>query len=490
MAAAEPNIRVLIIDDDEDDYFIISDYLLNRADHLYTVTWCPDFEKAIVYLASRAYDVFFVDYNLGINTGLEFLQAAAKSEIQEPIIFLTGMKNRDVDMQAMKYGAADYLVKSELTTDKLERTIRYSLERSRSLKALKESEKKYRTIFERSKDAVFIADENLVFLDLNNSALSLFNGTREQMLGKSLYDFITEESQKEFLSEQFKSGNLNENELTIQNIDGEVKVCILSAEAEQKEINKGQIQAILHDITELKKAEKAKLQAEKLAASARLIKTLAHEVRNPLNNINLSAEQLIADIKDPSDKPLLDIIVRNNLRISRMIDDLLASARPSDLDFEDADLHDIVREGLLVSEDRIALQHIQLKLNLSHQPLIVKADPAKLKIAISNLIINAVEAIDGRSQQGCIQIETVANASGPVLKISDNGCGIPKEHLSKLFAPYFTSKKNGMGLGLASTLNILQAHQAFIDVESITDEGTTFSILFKNAGNIKKEAVE
>jgi len=104
------------------------------------------------------------------------------------------------------------------------------------------------------------------------------------------------------------------------------------------------------------------------------------------------------------------------------------------------------------------------------------ANKEKLKIAFLNIIINSVEAMtDGKGELD-INIETMG-ASHKV-SIRDNGCGIPEENLSRLFEPYFTSKRNGMGLGLAATLNILQSHKAHIDVSSTVGQGTAFVITF------------
>jgi signal transduction histidine kinase len=103
---------------------------------------------------------------------------------------------------------------------------------------------------------------------------------------------------------------------------------------------------------------------------------------------------------------------------------------------------------------------------------------SKLKIALLNIIINAIEAID--NEAGELSISLVCNDENNILEITDNGCGIPPENLSKLFEPFFTSKRNGIGLGLASTLNILQAHNATVEVRSKVKVGTTFVLTFNH----------
>ena len=156
-----PNIRILIIDDDEDDFFITSEYLKQIQEYQLQIDWCYRYNDAIQHLHERKYDMYFVDYRLGAKTGLDFLKEAVRVGCEEPIVLLTGKGNKDVDIEAMQMGATDYLIKTELTTDKLERCIRYSLERTAYLKALRANEKKYRSIFELSKDAVFTVDKSL-----------------------------------------------------------------------------------------------------------------------------------------------------------------------------------------------------------------------------------------------------------------------------------------------------------------------------------------
>ena len=123
----KPEVKILIIDDDEDDFFITSEYIRQIEEYDLVIDWCYKFNDAIQHLKNHSYDIYFVDYRLGAKTGLDFLREAVKLGVEEPIILLTGKGNKDVDIQAMQMGATDYLIKTDLTVDKLERCIRYSL---------------------------------------------------------------------------------------------------------------------------------------------------------------------------------------------------------------------------------------------------------------------------------------------------------------------------------------------------------------------------
>ena len=167
-------IRIAVIDDDEDDYFIISEYIRNIDGIKFTIDWFKDYSIAMEKIRAKSYDLYFVDYFLGSKTGLDLLKEAASLNVDKPIVLLTGFGSKAIDISAMEYGATDYLVKSELNTEKLERCIRYSLERSASLKEIKARENKYRNLFEGSKDAVFITDIKLVLKEVNEAASVLF----------------------------------------------------------------------------------------------------------------------------------------------------------------------------------------------------------------------------------------------------------------------------------------------------------------------------
>ena len=166
--------RILIVEDDEDDFLIIKACIRDIPEKEFLIDWCYKYDEALDRIREGRYDIYFLDYLLGEKTGLELLRDAVAIGCEDPLVLLTGIGNRDVDIQAMTIGAVDYLVKSEINTEKLERCIRYALERSTYLKALKANERKFRNIFERSKDAVFLAGEDLVFRDANAATCQLF----------------------------------------------------------------------------------------------------------------------------------------------------------------------------------------------------------------------------------------------------------------------------------------------------------------------------
>ena len=469
-------IRILIIDDDEDDFFITSEYIKAIEGRTFVIDWCHRYRDALESMCSARYDLYLVDYRLGAKTGLDLLKEAMHCNCEEPIILLTGKGNQYIDIEAMQAGAVDYLLKPELNTEKLERCIRYSLERSASTKSLRANERKFRGIFEKSKDMVFLADARLVFKDVNPAGSVLLGYNNEELLELSLYGLMSTENQLMVRQELDSAGFLDDKEIEVYTRNREKKICILSISREKESNGSDYIQGIIHDITNLKKAEKITLQVEKLGATGRLVRTLAHEVRNPLNNIQLALDQIEPTV--PQDFPLyLDIIARNSKRIGALISELLDSARPTEILQQKKSLQEIIIASITVAQDRINLKKVDYTLRLPDEPAFIMADTEKLKIAFLNIIINAVEAMEEGS--GLLEISVMEDLHSHLVHIKDNGCGISEENLSKLFEPYFTSKRNGMGLGLATSLNIIQSHKASIEVQSNPNQGTVFMLQFE-----------
>ncbi|WP_153799637.1 hybrid sensor histidine kinase/response regulator [Foetidibacter luteolus] len=475
-------IRILLVEDDEIDFFLFSNYIRETGDERLLVEWCDDYSKALFKMADNAYDLYFVDYRLGESTALQLLEEMRKFGFNAPVIVLTGKGSRNVDIQAMERGATDYLVKAELNAEKLERCIRYALDRSKAVATIKESENKYRSLFEKSADAIFIADRFLFLREVNNAACMLFETDEETLTTHNLYHFLKEGKTGRALYHSLENNeHINNLEIDVKTERQRNRVCLLTISKinyEEQEL----YHCILRDITELKRAENVNMQMQKMDATEKLIRMLGHEIRNPLTNIELAADSLIQQVSDEEDKVLLDIIRRNSGRINHLISQLIDSTKSTNFDFELASLKELLEEALSASQDSLAMNNIQVTRHYDAGTPLVLADRQKLKIALGNLIINAVDAMQGT--EGKLLDITIKNDEDCyILEITDNGCGIPKDFMPRLFEPFSTLKKSGLGLGLSSVFTILNLHQANIDVASELGKGATFSIAFKKQGH-------
>ncbi len=232
-------------------------------------------------------------------------------------------------------------------------------------------------------------------------------------------------------------------------------------------------------IVELDSANKELVELrsqEKFASTGRIARVIAHEIRNPLTNINLSADQLVAeDVSKDEKKYLLDVITRNSKRINHLITDLLNATKFSELNYQRTDINDLLDETLQFAADRAQLNKITIEKKYAENIPPVQVDKERMKIAFLNIIVNAIESMDAAT--GLLLLETMVKNDSCIINISDNGKGMDKETLSKIFDPFFTSKNYGTGLGLTNTQNIILNHKGKIQVTSEPGKGTTFSIV-------------
>ncbi len=478
MATEQQLLRILIVEDDEDDFILINDYIKHLRAWKCEVKWIYRYDDAIEELANNAYTICFSDYRLGAKNGIDLIKDIQARNCNTPVILLTGKGNYEIDIEATKAGAFDYLIKADLDEDKLERTIRYTLERISNLQKIKDSERKYRNIFEKSKDIVFIAALDTSILTINYAVTDILEISAEESIGKKLTDFFQVTGQfNEFMATLQEDGEVENYEVELLTVNKEIKTCLITASIEADSENRNYMQGIIHDITSLKKAELASLQAEKLAATSRFIRTMAHEVRNPLNNINLSVENLVQQITNEDDRIYLEIIERNGKRINDLITELLQSSRPAEMNLRPVSMIGILTDVVNAVQDRAILRRIKVNFSYSGNDCSINADGPKLEMALLNIVINAIEAV--ADETGVIEVTAQCKPDQGVINITDNGCGMNPETKARLFEPYFTSKRNGLGLGLATTLTILNAHGAAIEVISQVNSGTTFRLTFK-----------
>lgn len=238
-------------------------------------------------------------------------------------------------------------------------------------------------------------------------------------------------------------------------------------------------------IEDLAKANKALVQmrsTEKFAATGRIARTIAHEVRNPLTNINLAVEQLETEVDghvSKSSELLLGMIHRNSDRINLLITDLLNSTKFADLRYQQIPLSELLDETLELAKDRIQLNNITVIRTYDTNDCTVSVDVKRMKIALLNIIVNALEAME--PGKGILQIKTMSVNHKCVVVIKDNGRGIDEDALSKVFEPYFSSKPAGTGLGLTSTQNIILNHNGSITLDSARGMGAAFTIQLEAA---------
>lgn len=470
--------RILVVDDDEDDFILAEAYLNGIYASDFDITWANSYTQAQELLSTTHFDLCLFDYMLGADTGLDLLMAVKNLRLRMPIIFLTGKVNPDLDRYLISQGVADYLEKAELDSKKLERSIRYALERTAALNALQESEEKYRGIFEASTDGICLLDTHGKIHVANASMAALLGMPLAQLDALHVGSwFVDPKHAAVFEAHLSEKQPLSDWEVEIKTALDETRHCILSVTPFGSMLaQQPMYQCVAHDITRRKKMEQEILRAEKIAATGRFMRMLGHEIRNPLNNIDLAAGQL--NLADDQEETLYlrEVILRNSNRINELLTDLLRSTDESQLlHVQPLPIKDLLDQVYALAEDRLMLHKVDFqRLAPQLESLLLNADVDKLSIALLNIVVNAIEVLP---EGGVIQVRIADHPGKVSISVTDNGPGIPEAEIDRLFEPYFSKKDNGMGLGLASTLSIVKGHRGQVEVQSVVGVGTTFSLI-------------
>jgi len=233
------------------------------------------------------------------------------------------------------------------------------------------------------------------------------------------------------------------------------------------------------DITRLRDLERQMRRSEKLAAIGELSAAIAHEIRNPLTAISGCVEMLSESPNaGDSDKRLMGIVLRETDQLNKWISDFLNYSRPSPMQMRVVDFDQLVADVVEVfRQDENVIQK-GVTLNLQRiGPLHVLGDAARIKQVLYNLLTNAEQSMSTAGEI-TISLSAMMATSRPQVELSvvDQGAGIDRENLDRIFQPFFTTKERGTGLGLAVIHRVIEDHDGHIQVDSEPDKGTTFRI--------------
>jgi PAS domain S-box-containing protein len=365
---------------------------------------------------------------------------------------------------------------------------------------LRLSEEKYRTLFEESKDVVFISTPDGKFLDINQAGVDLFGfPSKEELfkvdIGRDLYvDPMVRRRLSELLT---KHGYLKDHESMVRRADGKKLIVLETTTAVRDEHGKiVAYRGILRDVTEQRRLEEHLRQAQKMESIGTLAGGIAHDFNNILGIIQgylASLEEPILDREKLSHN--LDAIRRMVARGTGLVGQLLTFARPAGAQLENVDVNETISDlSRLVSDTFPKSVHFDLQMgkNVPH----VLADSSQLQQTILNLCLNArdaiLEGLDSERSEGVLSIETGVVLGSEIIgrfpgashdryvtiSVTDTGTGMSDATKSRIFEPFFTTKGpgKGTGLGLAVVYRIVSTHRGFIEVESAQGSGTSMRL--------------
>lgn len=240
---------------------------------------------------------------------------------------------------------------------------------------------------------------------------------------------------------------------------------------------------VFKDLTQIRDMEEEMRRREWLATLGEMSAGMAHEIRNPLGALAGAMQMLRADVRgDDTSRRLMDIAIREAKRLDNIITEFLQYARPPALHLREHDLNKVLAEALdLIQHEARTRQHLTMSTSMAKEPLTAQVDQDQLKQVFWNLATNAFDAMPtgGRLTiaTGLRQVDVMGRRTD-VMEISfqDTGEGIPKHNFDKIFLPFFTTKKEGSGLGLAQVHRIVDLHGGWVKVDSEVGHGTKFVV--------------
>jgi PAS domain S-box-containing protein len=333
------------------------------------------------------------------------------------------------------------------------------------------SEKKYRQLFENSKDMIYICTENGKIFDVNPSGLELLGyDSREELQELTLEDVFSNPDQAhEYRQALRNQGFIKDYEVEFKKGDGTVLNVLITASAILDESgNFAGCEGTARDVTELRRATEGLIETQKMATVGQLAAGVAHEVNTPLLVILANAQLLKDEFPEDSETyEDLKVIEEQTKICGRIVADLLDFSRQTESVMDTIDINQTIEDVLAVMEHSLELERIYIIRHFESDLPSLSGDAEKLKQVYINMLNNAQHAI---GTDGAIGITSHhdRDAGEIVVSFIDSGTGIPPEIRNKVFDPFFTTKGvgKGTGLGLSVTFGIIKDHGGYIEVES------------------------
>ena len=484
------SFRVLMVDDDEDDYILTRSVLAEVDGSHYDMEWVSDLDAGFSNLDSGDYDIILMDYFFGGRTGVEIMREAIAEGCTTPIILLTGLGDREVDFAAMEAGAADYLEKDSLTPLLLERSIRYAVSAAQARKALLEKSVLLRTTLDNTGSGIAAFDAS--------NRLVAWNGRFLEMLGlqkgfEHLDGFESRAAPETALlsarvAECLKlARRMDANRSEHIGPDGRV----LEIRNNRTRDNGNVIICI--DVTERKSFETTLIESKTAAELASRTKTeflanVSHELRTPLNAIIGFSELIQLEIRGPISDPGYVAYARDikqgGEHLLNLINDILDV---STIESGSYDLHEepvetaVIVEGCMrMIDERAAAARLAITCEVDPDLSHVCVDRRAIKQIILNLLSNAVK-FTPRYGKVWLRVEK-AHGLGIRVSVADTGVGIAQEDIARVLEPFgqvrdaVGNRADGTGLGLPLVKSLTELLGGTLDLKSTPGEGTTVSV--------------
>jgi len=503
--------RVLLVDDEPSIRLTLAEFL--RREGFEPLAAADAAQGSALFGEDGGVDVAVVDINLPGRSGIELLRELRERDPRVPVIVITGEPNVSQLPDIVRAGAYDFLAKPVLK-ESITRAVARAAERKRlddEKRVLEEEVRRHTEELEQrvaERTADLAAAHNFLNLVLDSSTeyaivtldleyrITLFNRGAELLFGytpaeaagrlpRELFLDVERYGQnvlRECLKEAAAAG-LYQTEMSLHRRDGEEFPAAVSLTPIANDGSTLGHLCIFRDLTAERRAEETlrQMQArlahqEKIAALGRVAAQVAHEVRNPLTGLQLYAMHMktkLADRMNEAELQLADKIVATIGHLAQTVEQIMNFARPLSLERREVDLNRVVNDLLQLLEPQLSPAHVERVVELSSDDMRARLDESSIRSALTNLIINAAQAMNGG---GRLSVKTLRDGDGLCVEIADTGVGMTREQVGRMFEAFYTTKAKGMGLGMPYAKKVIEEHGGEIGVESGPGEGTLVTV--------------
>jgi two-component system sensor kinase FixL len=333
---------------------------------------------------------------------------------------------------------------------------------------------------ENTNEAFVTIDQNHKVLFFNKAAERIFGFSRGEVMGRDLDVIMSPKCSRDhheavdrYVRTRKPRRIGHGSEILATRKNGETFPANISFSVSEVE-GKLYFTGIVSDLTETKALQERIIRSERLAALGQVVAEISHEIKNPLMMVGGFARQLIKQNRDEKSSRKLNIIVNEVERLENLLKELRALYLPRTLNMEETSINDVLREVHELVRADCESKRVIIEVRTDGSQPMVMGDRAKLKQVFLNLVKNAMEAMESG---GNLSVQSQRKGDDVEIAFMDDGCGISKENLGKVFSPFFTTKRHGTGLGLSISKSIIEEHPgSYLTVESEGGKGTVFRV--------------
>ena len=495
-------LRILLAGDDEETYILVRRFLAQDGTSKYSLEWNSSYEACLRTLQEGHFDVCLLDDLLGGKRGSGLLREVMAKGCRCPVIFMAGQGDSEAEVEAMRAGVADYLLKDQMNASLLDRSIRYTLERKRA----EEARKLLAAAIDRENEGVVITDRQFAIQYANPGFGKISGYSPVEVVGRDLWMLMNPGREEAFPT---PPGEARAAEgvwaacCSMKRKDGNtVQVKSQMSPVKNASGDTTHYVAHCHDITGEVKIEGQILHSQKAEALGTLAGGIAHEFNNLLSTIIINTEMTLLELeKKGTVQPPLSLVLQAANRGRDLVKRIIAFSRQTEQAPKPMKVSPVIKEALKFLRSTLP-KDIEIREEIDAQSDVIFGDPSQILQILINLGNNAAYAM--REEGGVLEVKlsalTVEPAMaagypelepGPYLRLTvrDTGEGMPPAVMERIFDSFFTTKKagDGMGLGLSVVQGIVKSYGGAVMVYSEVGQGSTFQVFFPRIESGPKE---